>query len=94
MSVDKRMSGVGSIRRFERQSDFRLTAEKIMGNLPKNDSKAQLPPLGRDPSKNKLDKKINLKTTLGQGQGMFATNEVGRSSLESFDEIKRRGYDS
>jgi len=32
-----------------------MTGEKIMGNLHKIDSRAMLPPLGRDLSKKKLD---------------------------------------
>jgi hypothetical protein len=74
-----------------RASDFRMTAEKILGS--RMDSKAALPPLGRDASKSKVDMKNGLKTAMGQ----FAS-EMGRnSSLGRFEEVKRssdRGYDS
>jgi hypothetical protein len=57
VSHDKRLNKIGSRSRFEnRVSDFRLTGQNIMGKgIVKNDSRSNLPPLGRDPSKSKME---------------------------------------
>lgn len=51
---------IGSRTRFEnRVSDFRLAGQNIMGKgIMKNDSRSNLPPLGRDPSKSKNEIKF------------------------------------
>ena len=53
----------------------------------KNDSRSNLPPLGRDPSKSKMENRFG--SAMGQ---QFATNDIG--SIGSLNRSKSRGYDS